>query len=135
MAVTKKWKPRFHRQGIQVKKRARNVWRRPRGKDSKQRRNAASRGARPRVGYIQPAGVRYLHPSGLSEVLVFTPGELAGLKADKAVRIAAGLGVKKRAEIVRLAGEMKLKVLNPGTLVEIKSGKKPAAAAAKTEKK
>jgi large subunit ribosomal protein L32e len=128
LMIVKKKKPAFHRQLSHIKKRARPVWRRPRGKDSKQKRKEKERGARPCAGYSQPAEIRYLHPRGFLDVLVSTPAQVAGLDPLKhAVRVASGTGARKRAEILRLAEERKLHVLNPGKPVEIKTGKKKEA--------
>ena len=72
-------------------------------------------GAHPQPGYGQPRKVRGLHPSGLKDVLVHNVKELAGLdKAVHAVRIARTVGKRKRAEIIKKAEELGLKVLNKG---------------------
>ena len=111
-------KPHFYRQewfrmGNQRKKWRK--WRKPRGNQSKMRMHKASRGARVQAGYGSPAAVRGFHPSGLRELLVHNVQQLSAVGKDFAVRIAHGGGGKKRAEIMKAAGEMKLKVLNPFT--------------------
>jgi len=129
-------KPRFHRQLSHIKKRSGLEWRRPRGKDSKQRRKEKERGARPNIGYRQPRSVRGLHPSGLAEVLIATPSQLAGLEqARHAVRIASGVGARKRAEIVRLATDRRIAVLNPGRPPEEKPKAQAEKAAQPAQKK
>ncbi|NQE52743.1 50S ribosomal protein L32e, partial [ANME-1 cluster archaeon GoMg3.2] len=58
---------------------------------------------------------RGLHPSGMHEVLIFNPNDLA--KADPidevAVRIAATVGRRKREVIEEKAAALGIKVLNP----------------------
>src|SRR3989338_1386144 len=126
-------KPHFYRQewfrmGNQRKKW--RTWRKPRGNQSKMRMHKASRGARVQAGYGSPAAVRGMHSSCLRELLVHNVQQLAAVGKDFAVRIAHGVGGKKRAEIMKAAGEMKLKVLNPFTAkvkekkVEVKPAEK-----------
>lgn len=112
--IIKKKKPHFHRQQSHIYKRvSRSGWRRPMGKDSKQKRKEKSRGKRPNVGYGQPREIRYLHPSGFLEKRVFNVNDLAGLDSKKhAIRISSSVGKMKRLEIIKKAQEMKLKVLN-----------------------
>ena len=109
-------KPHFYRQewfrmGNQRKKWRK--WRKPRGNQSKMRMHKASRGGRVQAGYGSPAAVRGLHPSGAREIIIHNVQQLGIAGKDFAVRIAHGVGGKKRAEIMKAAGEMKLKVLNP----------------------
>lgn len=113
--MKKRKKPRFHRQRSHFFKRLYGKgWRRPRGKDSLQRRGCQSRGARPTPGYGQPRKVRGLHPSGFREVLVFNPQQLEKIDASKqAARISASTGKKKRLQIVKKAQELGVRVLNP----------------------
>ena len=111
--VQKRSHPKFLRPnyGRSSRSRIKLAWRRPRGIDNKKRLKIKYMGASPSIGYRQPREIRYEHPSGMQEVLVQTPSELAGLK-EVAVRIASGVGRKKREEIIRLAEGMKLRVLN-----------------------
>ena len=114
MALKKKKKPHFHRQLSHHFKRIGKLgWRRPRGKDSHQKRKVASRGHRVEIGYRQDMRIRGLHPSGFREALVYNAHMLAGLDAkSQAVRIASSVGKRKREAIVKKAEEMKLKILN-----------------------
>jgi len=107
-------RPRFQRRGVHEKKRLADVWRKPKGRHNKLRRQIPAKGRLPRPGYGSPAGVRGLHPCGLADVLVFNEGMLDGLKPKTdAVRIAAGVGMKKRMEIQKKAAEAGFRVLNP----------------------
>ncbi len=114
MALKKKKKPHFHRQLSHHFKRIGKLgWRRPRGKDSKQKRKKKSRGHRVEIGYRQPKKIRYMHPSGFREAMVYNVHMLTGLdNKTMAVRIGTSVGKRKRKDIVKKAEEMKLKVLN-----------------------
>lgn len=103
----------FQRQCLHSKKKLKDAWRRPRGLTSKQRKQYKAKGAHPQAGYGSPVAVRGMHPSGYFEVLVNTPAELEGLNPEEqAVRIASGVGKRKRIEIQQKALEAGLKVLN-----------------------
>jgi large subunit ribosomal protein L32e len=105
---------RFQRRGIHEKKRLADVWRKPKGRHNKLRRQIKAKGPLPRPGYGSPAAVRGLHPCGLSDVLVHNEAMLLPLDPEiHAVRIAAGVGRKKKAEIQKKAMDAGLKVLNP----------------------
>jgi len=108
---------RFQRRGVHEKDRLADVWRKPKGRHNKLRRQIPAKGALPRPGYGSPAEVRGLHPCGLADVLVSNEAMLEGLKPKTdAVRIAAGVGMKKRREIQKKAAEAGFRVLNPRQL-------------------
>ena len=121
---------RFKRRGIHDKKRLADVWRRPKGRHNKLRRQIRAKGPLPRPGYGSPAAVRGLHPCGLSDILVYNEGMLAALDPKlHAVRIAAGVGKRKKGEIQRKAAEAGLRVLNPPKVeapAEEPAGEEPA---------
>ena len=109
--LEKKKRPRFIRQ-MTPKKRLKECWRKPKGIDSKKRVERKDKGPVVKVGYRTPRRLRYLHPSGYPEVLVYNPSELEGL-SGVVIRIARTVGKKKREAIVRAAKELGLKVVNP----------------------
>ncbi len=112
--MLKRKKPAFLRQNWFRFPRLGEKWRRPRGRHSKLRKHEKGKGFLPKPGYRSPKLVRGLHPSGLEEVRVFNPKELANLDPKRhAVRIASQVGKKKRAEIMKKAEELGLRVLNP----------------------
>lgn len=89
------------------------TWRAPRGAQSKQRIGLKARGALPQAGYGSPRATRGLHPSGLRELLVFNPEQLAALPAGTCVRIAAGVGRLKRLQIQECARRLGIVIVNP----------------------
>ena len=116
---TKHKKPKFRRQESWRYKRVPDKWRRPHGIDSKMRKKVKGWPASPTTGYRSPKKTRGLHPSGFVEVRVQTVDDLAGLDPElQAVRIAHTVGTRKRIEILALAEEKGIHVLNPGTTRE-----------------
>lgn len=107
-------RPRFIRMNSWFLKRLDDSWRSPRRSlDNKIRLEKKGFPPRVKVGYRSPGEVRGLHPSGLIEVLVATPAQLNGLDPrTHIVRIASGVGVRKRGEILKRAKELGLKVAN-----------------------
>jgi len=111
----KKRVPKFRRQEWFRFARLGEKWRKPRGRDSKMRLGIGGKPALVSIGYRSPRSVRGIHPSGLVEILVHGPRDLEGLDAGKqAIRIASGVGGRKREKILAQAKELGIKVLNPG---------------------
>ncbi|RLJ03395.1 MAG: 50S ribosomal protein L32e [Candidatus Aenigmatarchaeota archaeon] len=109
-------KPKFKRQLWKLK-RLKDVWRRPRGRHSKQRRYVKFKGRMPDPGFGSPNKGR--HPSGYWEVMVHNPKDLEKIDKEKeAARIGSSVGLKKRLEILKKAEELGIKVLNPGLIKE-----------------
>ncbi len=89
-------------------------WRKPKGLDNKVRKSVKGWPKLVKVGYRGPVVARGLHPSGFRDVLVENLKGLDGLNPETdAVRLASGLGARKRQEIITRANELGLKVLNP----------------------
>ncbi|MEM3030713.1 MAG: eL32 family ribosomal protein [Candidatus Micrarchaeia archaeon] len=113
--MRKRTHPRFQQQnyGRKGRSRVKAAWRKPRGIDNKKRLKRASAGAEPNIGWRNPRPLRGLHPSGLLEVLVSNAAALRGLDGKRhAVRIAAGVGGRKRAALAAAARQLGLRVLN-----------------------
>lgn len=92
-------------------------WREPRGQHSKMREDRSHAPPRVKVGYRGPKKARGLHPSGFEEVLVHNSDGLDGIDPDtQAVRIASGVGKRKRITIIEKARDEGIHVLNPGGL-------------------
>jgi len=108
-------KPPFRRQEWFRYKCLGTAWRRPRGLDSKMRRNYKYRPALVHIGYRGPKKVRGLHSSGFEDILIHNVNDLTELDPKKqAVRIGHGVGTRKRKEIVKAAEKKGLRILNPG---------------------
>ncbi len=106
---------RFRRYGRDVKKRLAETWRKPKGQHNKLRRKVGAKGPYPRPGFGSPVMVRGLHPSGYQDMVVASPSAMATLDPNvHAVRIAAAVGGRKRAEIRDLAEKAGFRILNPG---------------------
>jgi large subunit ribosomal protein L32e len=111
--IKKRKKPTFQRTnyGRTSRSRIKKGWRRPRGIDNKQLKKLRYMGKLPSIGYRNAATVRGMHPSGKHEVLIESPSQIEGL-SNAHVRIASGVGGKKRAAIIKRARELALRVLN-----------------------
>jgi large subunit ribosomal protein L32e len=106
-------RPKFRRQEWFRYKMFGDEWRKPQGGQSKLRRHFGYRWNLPSIGYRGPRVVRGLHPSGFQEVLVHNERQLDGLDAKKqAVRIAHGVGSRKRELIEKACDDKGLRVLN-----------------------
>ena len=70
----------------------------------------------PAIGYGTHRKYKGLHPSGLKEIIIHNVNELENFSPDeKAVRIAANVGEKKRISIIEYAQQLGYKILNPKT--------------------
>jgi large subunit ribosomal protein L32e len=106
-------RPKFRRQEWFRYKKFGDEWRKPQGGQSKLRRHFGYRWNLPSVGYRGPREVRGLHPSGFREVLIHNERQLEGLDpAKQAVRIAHGVGSRKREIIEKACDDKGLRVLN-----------------------
>ena len=104
----------FQRQCLHAKSKLEDVWRRPRGGQSKQRKQKKAKGKIPSPGFAGPVAVRGFHPCGMKEALVMTVATLESLDAETtAIRIGGTVGMKKRMEIQEKALAGGFKVLNP----------------------
>ncbi len=115
-------RPAFVRQESWRYVRIHPEWRKPKGVDSKMRRQDKGWPPLVRVGYRGPAAARGLHPSGHFEVIVYRPGDLATLVPGRDVaRIGGTVGAKKRATIIERATELGIRVVNPTGLRVVES--------------
>jgi len=113
--VNRKRKPVFRRtQGAALKRLSRKGWRRPDGKHNKLRDKKKGKGEAPSIGYGAKRSERFLHPSGLEEVLVSSTRDVASLDPGRqAARISAGVGRRKKELLIEELRKRKVKVLNP----------------------
>ena len=92
-------------------------WRKPKGNDNKMRLQLKGYPPIVKIGYGSPAKIRYLHPSGLEPVVVFSVKELSSLDPRKhIIYIGSTVGLRKRMEILRVAQERGFKVANAGVV-------------------
>lgn len=112
--LKKKPKKKFTVPNSTGKRRMKSVkprWRKQTGIDNKKRIRKAFMGKSPRIGNKNAESVRGLHPLGLPELLVNNVKELEGAE-NVLVRVASKVGKRKKAEIVAMAKEMNLRILN-----------------------
>lgn len=103
----KRKKPKFARQGLHVKKRLKDSWRRPRGIDSEQRAGKKHKGAKPRIGYGSPK------KESQKEILIRNLKEIEEVNEKNVrIRIHSRVGRKKRLEIIKIADKKGLIVVN-----------------------
>ena len=93
------------------------AWRRPRGIDSRVRRQF--RGQKPlvKIGYGTKRTHRHILPSGFKKLLITCPADIEMLLMNNrvyAAEIAACIGQKKRNAILRRAKELNVRVINQG---------------------
>ncbi|MEM1515423.1 MAG: 50S ribosomal protein L32e [Candidatus Bathyarchaeia archaeon] len=106
-------KPDFVRQESWRYDRVDDSWRKPRGIDSKMRREVKGCPAKVKIGYRGPRKARGLHPSAYREVIVYNIGDLSRVDPKtEAIRIAHTVGAKKRNEIISKARELGIRILN-----------------------
>ena len=108
-----KRRPKFRRQGAKYLKRLGEKWRAPKGKQNKLRQHQKAKGNYPNPGYGSPKSLRSLHPSGFHEIMIRNLKDLEKVTENKAARIASAVGRRKRIEIMKIAEQRKLKILNP----------------------
>lgn len=112
-ANEKKHKPPFVVNASNYSKRVKRRWRLPRGLHSATRQVHRGKPIMPTPGYGSPKEVHGLHPSGRKPVLVRTVSELLAvdIKTQGAI-LASRLGGKKRSELLKVASEKKVPLLN-----------------------
>ena len=117
-------RPAFVRQESWRYVRIHPEWRKPKGVDSKMRRQDKGWPPLVRIGYRGPADARGLHPSGHHEFVVFRPKDLDSLVPGSDIaRIGRTVGAKKREGILERANELGVRVVNPTGLRIIESEK------------
>ncbi len=106
-------KPHFLRQDFNKQNCLAQVWRKPRGLHSKVRKSKRGKPARVQQGYGSPREVKGMDPFGFRPILVSTPAQLETIDAKKeSVIVSSTVGKKKRVEILKLAMQKNIKLLN-----------------------
>jgi len=107
-------KPKFLRQQYGMVKRLDEVWRKPKGVDSKLMVEKRGQGHLVKVGYKKPESIRGIHPSGYWTVAINNLKELKNINKNiQAAVISSQVGRKKRNEIIKKANELNIIILNP----------------------
>jgi len=115
LRIRKSKKKYFVHPYVWRRKRIRERWRKPRGIDNKIRMQFKEYPPLVKIGYRGPKAVRYLHPSGKEEVLVYNVQDLYNIDPQtQVVRIARTVGIKKRLRIINFANKFGIRVLNLG---------------------
>ena len=111
--VNPKKRAKFLRENAHSYVRLGMKWRKARGSTSKVRRNEKGKTHKPSPGFGAPRLLRFLHPSGKKEILIFNLHDLEKINSQtEAARIAHSVGKKKKQEILKKADEIKIAVLN-----------------------
>lgn len=109
-----KRRPKFIRQESWRYKRLETTWRKPKGVDSKMRKQIRGWPKIVKIGYRGPKLTRGLHPSGYRDVLIHNKAEILLLDPKRdAIRLSAKLGRRYRISISDKAEEMGIRILNP----------------------
>ncbi len=111
----KKSRPKFKRQeSWRYKRLSKSSWRRPKGIDNKMREKRKGWPKSPSKGYRGPKEVRYHHPSGFEEILIHNPKDLEKIDPENTIaRIGHTVGAKKRIQILDMAREQGIVIVNP----------------------
>lgn len=104
-------KRKFLRKEQNRRSRLKETWRKPKGMHSKVRRKEKQVGKMPSSSMRSPAKKRYLHPKGVSEVLVGNLFELDKVGKKQIVRLRSSLGKRKRIMLLNKAKKMNLSVI------------------------
>ena len=108
----KKRKPTFVIKESGYAGRVKVRWRAPRGVHSAWRQNQKGRPKKVST-YGSPKGAKGLHSSGLVKVMVNNAQELSKINpAKEGAILSAALGNRKRLELINLAQEKKIRILN-----------------------
>lgn len=109
----KRKKPDFMRSDSYKRRRVKQVWRRPKGRQNKMREQRG--GARRRVepGFGSPRLVYGLSRQGRGVVTVHRPEDIAGIDTlSQAALLSATLGLRKKVEVVKAAMDRNVIILN-----------------------
>mmetsp|Transcript_144 Transcript_144/g.436 ORF Transcript_144/g.436 Transcript_144/m.436 type:complete len:125 (+) Transcript_144:329-703(+) len=124
MAPIKKRTTKFFRHQSDRFMRVKPSWRRPRGIDSRVRRQFRGVINLVRVGYGSNKHTKYMLPNRMYKLTVQNVQELEVLLMHNekyAAEIGHAVSAKKRAEIIKRANELGVKVVNAGARVRAES--------------
>jgi len=111
--ASKKKKPLFTRKDAHKKARVSFKWRKPRGRHSPVRQKHRGRPKLVSPGFGSPKAVKHLHSTGLQKVIIQNKKQLENIDPQKqGIILSKALGNKKRIELIKLALEKNLSILN-----------------------
>ncbi|HLC19545.1 MAG TPA: eL32 family ribosomal protein [Candidatus Nanoarchaeia archaeon] len=106
-------KPTFRRQDWHLRKKYGEMWKRPRGQQSKMRLKVAGRGALVNPGYRSPRDVRGMSRDGKEVVWVSTLKDLKNIDGKKqTIIVSATVGGRNKLELLRHAIKHDISVYN-----------------------
>ncbi len=108
----KKKKPEFIRQDAHKRKKVGWKWRKPKGHQSKMRRNLRGYKRKVQVGFGSPNEVKGMHSSGVNTIIVNNIKEMESAEKGIGIIIAANVGERKKIDILKKAKENNVKILN-----------------------
>jgi len=119
-------KPHFLRRNNKIKLRLSKNWRRPKGLHNKMRLNKKGYAKPLRHGYGSPSEVKYLdHKTGLMPIIVHNKNELLSLNTEKEIAlISSTVGTKKKLELIKIAQEKNIRVLQDLENIKLRIKKK-----------
>ncbi|HIG92975.1 MAG: large subunit ribosomal protein L32e [archaeon GW2011_AR9] len=110
---TKKRKPTFVVRASKFARRIKVRWRRARGRHSAIRQDYRGRPKHVSTGYRSPQEVRGKHSSGLEMVVIHTDKQLSNLDpTSQGAIIGSTVSARRRVELMKVAVEKKIRVLN-----------------------
>ncbi|MBT4651329.1 50S ribosomal protein L32e [Candidatus Woesearchaeota archaeon] len=111
--AAKKRKPTFVIKDTHKKSRVPARWRKPRGKHSPVRQHYKGKPKVVSTGYSSPKAVKHLHSSGLQKIPVNNKKDLETIDPlTQGIVISSNVGNKNRIELIKIALEKKINVLN-----------------------
>tara|TARA_Y100000310_G_C20292341_1_gene627770 strand:- start:9 stop:632 length:624 start_codon:yes stop_codon:yes gene_type:complete len=117
----KRVKPSFVVKESHNKSRVKKRWRFPRGRHSQVRQMHKGKPAMPNPGYGAPKSEKGLHRSGLEPIIIHNSRDLLALTVNQGAIIASTVGRRKKLDLLQLAEEKKVSVLNVKDLAKLKA--------------
>ena len=108
---SKRMKPHFRRQDVDLKPQFRKAWRKPKGLHSKMRNSRKGHNLLPKLGYASPKKVKGLTRDGLKLHVVRNLNELNSVR-DGCVAVGSGVGLRKRVVLLEEIVKKNLKMFN-----------------------
>ena len=108
---SKRSKPQFRRQDVDLKPQFRKAWRKPKGLHSKMRNSRKGHNLLPKLGYASPKKANGLTRDGLKLQVVRNLNELNNVK-DGCVAVGSDVGLRKRIVLLEEIINKRLKLFH-----------------------